>query len=596
MAIARKSLIVALVLSASAAIASPDTDALRSAETALSRGDTIAAQANLRGALGNGASKADIAALMGESALLQGDTQEARRWLLPADLKGTYRVRGLRALARLEQREGNLNAAADALKLALATSGDRADIWTDIARLRYSAGNHNGAIEAIDFAIGLDEPSVDALLYKAQLVRDSEGLRAALVWVDQAEQLAPDDMAVLGEYAATLCDVGRASEALEFTRRMLKIDPRNSRAFFIQAIIAARAGKSALARRLYARTDQAFADLPAGMLLSGMLEQRAGASRVGSEQLFDLFEIAPQIAAPELAAALLSDGDAVEVNARFSGAIDTGKASPAVAWQLVRGFEQLGERGASARTFDRAVQWSWGGAVLQDDADQLDSIGRAYEADPANIDTATAYVQTLIGARQDERALSVARELAGRHPGNYYSRLALGDAALASGNAEQAEYSYKAAAEIRKGPLLARKLALALLDRRNVTGAQAMLADYIAQHPLGRDIPTLLGTLLLREGKAEAAARLLNATYPEARRDPLGLARLAWAQLRSGDTETAEKNARAAYAMQRSSVVAAMVLAATLETGGGNAEAIRTLRAKRGSISPKAALAPLFAL
>lgn len=584
------------LLAASAASAIPTDAALQSAKAALSRGDAIAAEAELRQAMRDGARQKDVAALLGEAEFLQGNLDDARRWLNQATLAGPYLVRGLRVLARIEQRDGDLEAAANALQLALTAGGDRADIWTDIARLRYAAGNHLGAIEASDFAVGLDDAGPPTLLYKAQLVRDAHGLTAALPWLRAAIEFAPHDPAILGEYAATLSDAGRATDALEVTRQLLKRDPGNTRAFFIQAIVAARAEKYALARRLYARTSGAFDNTAAGLLLTGMLELRGGTARFASEKLFTLAETAPDIAADPLAEALLNAGDGTELNARFAIASAQRQTTSAVSWYLVRSLEADENRAAAAQLFDRAADRRWGGAVRRGDAAIVKGLAQRYRSDPSNIDTATAYVRTLLAVGREQDALTVAQNLTAEHPANLYSQMALGDAALSSGDPQLAITAYSTVARIRSGPLLVRKLAFAHLDRGNQAAAKSLLAKYVLQYPLNRDLATVLGTIMLREGSVVDASKLLAATHPVARRDPLGLARLAWAQLRAGDTETAEKNARAAYALQRSNVSASAVLAAVLAVNGKELGTVKALQAKGGTITEQAAINPLLAL
>ena len=65
------------------------------------------------------------------------------------------------------------------------------------------------------------------------LVRDSQGLAAALPWFGRALQNSPRDIAVLGEYAATLGDLGQAKKMLAITRLMLSIEPGNARAYVL---------------------------------------------------------------------------------------------------------------------------------------------------------------------------------------------------------------------------------------------------------------------------------------------------------------------------------------------------------------------------
>ncbi|MFX8418090.1 hypothetical protein ABTL59_19520, partial [Acinetobacter baumannii] len=55
-----------------------------------------------------------------------------------------------------------------------------------------------------------------------------------------------------------------------------EVDPKNPRPLFLQAVLAARAGKVDLARAILLRTGNALRDMPAAILLNGVLEYRAG--------------------------------------------------------------------------------------------------------------------------------------------------------------------------------------------------------------------------------------------------------------------------------------------------------------------------------
>ena len=167
----------------------------------------------------------------------------ARPDRIPAPYRGyAARMRG-RALAEL----GDFAGAAREFGTALAITPRSAPLWTDIARFRLLTGERLGAIRASDHAVALDRGNVDVLVLKGMLVRDQYGLAASLAWFDKALAVDRFDLDAQLERAATLGDLGRTQEMLAATRAVLALDASNPRAFYIQASLAARARKFALA-------------------------------------------------------------------------------------------------------------------------------------------------------------------------------------------------------------------------------------------------------------------------------------------------------------------------------------------------------------
>ena len=202
-------------------------DLIVTARKDLAREDGIAAQVRLEQAQDKGASRKAVAAYMGEALLFQDQPEKARKWLAPGAFMPASAAEGFRALARLEQMEGNLAGAGKALDRALALTPKDATLWTEIGHLRYAGGEHMLALDAADYALRLDPQNIRALEFRGQIVRDKYGLRAALPWFEAALSHAPDDMSVLGEYAATLGEAGRAKDMLAVTRHMLELQPGN---------------------------------------------------------------------------------------------------------------------------------------------------------------------------------------------------------------------------------------------------------------------------------------------------------------------------------------------------------------------------------
>ena len=244
-------------------------DLVARARGEIARGDGIAAEVHLRQALDKGAARQAVAAYMGQALIDQDALRRAGDWLRPGMFTRQTAPQGFRALARLERLEGNLPAAGAAYDRVLALTPKDPTLWVEIAQLRYAGGEHMLALDAVNYAFQLDPANVRVLELRGQIARDQDGLVAALPWFRKALAGAPDDISVLGEYAATLGELGRAREMLALTRKMLKLDPGNARAFYLQAVLAARADKTELARRLLNRVGDRMDGVPAATLLEG---------------------------------------------------------------------------------------------------------------------------------------------------------------------------------------------------------------------------------------------------------------------------------------------------------------------------------------
>ncbi|MEJ2457201.1 MAG: tetratricopeptide repeat protein, partial [Novosphingobium sp.] len=259
--------------------------AIEAARAALTQGDGIDAEMKLRAALARGAERRDVAAWMGKAFLAQEDLDKARAWLAPGDFAPGTQADGWRALGLLEKLQGHLPASGRAYDKALKLIPDDASLWVEIGRLRYAGGQHRLAIAAARHALDLDPDNVRALQFNGQLVRDRYGLRAAIPWFERALIRDPKDVPVLLDYAATLGELGRASETVTVTRRVLELSPNNPRAYYLQAVIAARADNYELARTLLLRTGDKLDGLPGVQMLRGVVEIAAGNTGLAADAL-----------------------------------------------------------------------------------------------------------------------------------------------------------------------------------------------------------------------------------------------------------------------------------------------------------------------
>lgn len=516
----------------------------------LVRGDGIAAEVRLKQAIEAGASREAVAAAMGEAFVAQGKLDAAREWLEPGRFSPKTAARGFRALGRLEQREGNLAASGRAFDRAIALTPRDATMWVEIGRLRYSGAEHLLALDAADYALELDPANVRALEFRGQIVRDQFGLVAALPWFEAALARAPNDVSVLGEYAATLGELGRAREMLVVTRRMLELDPGNPRAFYLQAVMAARAGNAGLARGLFNRTGGKLADLPGAMLLEGLLEIHAGNYFLAIEALERLAKRQPANARVQdlLARAYFLAGEYREVVRHFSAVAGRPDASPYLLTLVARSHEILGERDQAAPLLDRAANYR---AVL---------VVPVYEGSP---------IGRLIASGRLAEAEAIVEQDRAANPGSAHAQALAGDVFLAEGRVNGALERYRRAANVRMSESLLQRMAVAYVLSGDTDDARLLVNAFLYQNPTSHAAIRLSAGFSANAGNWRRARLLLEHLKANgAQRDVALLTDLALAQLRDGDAQASEETAREAYRLQRASPVAAQVWGLSLAALG----------------------------
>jgi tetratricopeptide (TPR) repeat protein len=392
---------------------------IEQASRALARGDGIDAEVKLQEALEQGAPRADVNALMGQALMVQERRDRARPWLAPGRFSAATAAAGWRWLGLLERLDGNLPASGRAYDRALAIIPKDPSLWVEIGRLRYAGGQHRMAIEAATHALALNPASVRALEFRGVLVRDRYGLLAALPWFERAIVTDPKDVPVLLEYAATLGELGRASECVTVTRRVLQLSPKNPRAYYLQAALAARAGKYALARGLLARTKGKLDAQPGVQMLRGVVEIAAGNPAAAAEALEAVLRSRPDsLRAHELLArAILMGGQYRYATLRFAGEIAGGRASPYLLTSVARAWEALGDRQRAGELLDRAAGPVSALRVLGD-------AGR---------------IGALLELGQTGSAQAAAEAARRTDPGFYDAQALAGDVQLALGHAAEAQ-------------------------------------------------------------------------------------------------------------------------------------------------------------
>jgi tetratricopeptide (TPR) repeat protein len=475
-------------------------------QAALRSGDGIGAEAALKRRLASGTPLAELAPFLGEAALRQGDLNDARRWLGKEAFAPDVAGHGLHMLGRLRMNEGDLAGAGQAFDRALQSRADDPELWVDIARLRYRGGEQAQAIEASQKALALGSDNPAALLLRAQLVRDSAGNAAALPLLERGLAASPGDPDLLADYAATLGELGRAKDMLLAVRRFAAAAPGDRRALYLQAVLAARAGNHDLARSLLQRSGDLDRQMPAAILLLGIVDLDNGNPASAAQGFDRLLSAQPDNARVRalLARALSEAGNSRELIARFAGKADDRYTAMLVG----RAYERLGEREKAAPYLDRALASAAPPHLARlapsTPPDAATSRGGADGV------TTVALVRGLLRSGHAAEARSRAESWLKAHPGSADAMGLAGDAAFAARDPRGALRHYRAAAAIRRPWPLAKRMAAALEASDDIAGAEVLVTAHLAGEPNNAEAAAMLARRFAARGDRAHAEALLQ--------------------------------------------------------------------------------------
>jgi tetratricopeptide (TPR) repeat protein len=576
--------------------AAPNDARLRilQARTYLLLADGPAAEAELSRARELGFPALDTHHLMAHALLLQNRPEQAiEEALRAAPRHGVYaaRMRGLAAIALNREAE-----AADAFNEALAAGSEDSRLWTDIARFRRATGEVAGAIAAADKAASLDPRNVEAITLRGELARGQHGLTASLDWFDRALAIDPKHVPALIERAVTLADLGQAKAMLADTRTILSLSPKHPMAFYLQAMLAARAMKFDLARSLYQRTGGALDEQPAGMLLAGAIEFEAGSPERAIQRLQRLVDLQPynEKARRLLAAAQWRLGDAAAAISTLRPLADRADADSYVLALIGRAYARQGNRQAAAVYLARAAnpQRGTAAALLSEplDDDQLAALQRSADALPGNAGLQVRLIRALLGRGWSDEALQRARNLQAANPGAPDAHLLAGDALGFRGDYPAAADAYRKAASLSFTEPVAMRLIEALRNSGDSAGATGVLELLLAQNPQSVPAQLLAASALLQAGEWDAAIDIYERLRTRlGNRDATLLNNLAWAYSQKGDHARAIAMARHAWRLDPNNPATADTLGWLLfKSGRDKAQGLSLIeQAARGAPSDR---------
>ena len=556
------------------------------ARVAIRLGDGVGAEAAVKGALGAGAKDAALRPLLARAYAMQGEGARALETLeggpvIPEMMGEAAWVAGDVHLAN-----GDLFAAREAYDRAVHELPRNSALWVDVARFREANADALGARDAVDYAIELDKANSAALAFKANLVRSGEGLEASLSWYADALKADPDNADALIDQAATLGDLGRYRDMLAALRHAATIVPRDPRLYYLQAVLAARAGRYALARSLLQRTRGELDEQPSFMLLSGVVELELGGEAVAATWADRLLAEQPHnfTARRILAAAEWADGDP---DAAREALLPLVRRPDADSWSLIlaaRTEAELGRDMESADYMGRAAALSPGEAVPFAIDDDYGLVAMAADAAPLDPAKAIPAIAADLASGNGVRAIDRAVRLRDANRGVADAHILLGDAALAGGRFALAVEAYRAARAIDAGERTTLRLANALYRAGDAAGSGAAILALRDGQPSSIAADRLAGHLAMDlEHWDQAIGHFERVRRRIGDRDVVILRELARAWAAKGDDARALVLIDRAYRLQPLNAGIMEFYAGLLEKRG-KAQAAADLRDKAAQI------------
>jgi len=547
-------------------------------------GDGVGAEAAVQAALGAGGDVAALRPLAAKAAAMQGEGERAFRILDAGPIAPEMIGEAAWVAGNVHLDNGDLASARDAYDRAVQDLPRNSELWVDVARFRDANADALGARDAIDYAIELDKANSAALAYKANLVRTQRGLTASLEWYDKALAADPDNAGALIDQAATLGDLGRYKDMLVSLRHAATLTPADPRIYYLQAVVAARAGNYRLARSLLQRTRGRMDEEAGFMLLSAVVELELGGEAVAATWADRLLEEQPHnlTARRILAVSEWAGGDA-------DGAAEA--LAPIVArrdadsWSLLlaaRVAGELGQASASAEYLARAAALSPGEAAPF----APEGFGLAGEADAAPLDPSKVIpaMEAEMAGGNAARALQRATLLRDANRGVADAHILHGDAAMAAGDYRLAVQSFRAARDLDASERTTLRLANALFRAGDIAGSGATILALRDSQPSSIAADRLAGSLAMDlEHWDDAILHFERVRRRIGNRDVVVLRELSKAYAAKGDRAKATGMMALAYRLQPLNGEI-MRLYAELLAEGGDAQGAADLRDKMAQV------------
>jgi cellulose synthase operon protein C len=537
------------------------------AEVAIDMFDGATARTALEKAVARGIDQLQVQHLIGHALYLEGDYKRAEQMLDSDEIPRKYKAYSLRILGRTLLAKGNIDAARSAFDDALKLGRKNSALWTDIGVFRLSLADQMGAIDAAEYAVKLDNKNIRALELRAGLVRSQYGMAAALPWYEGALALNPNDVPLLEEYAATLGELGRASDMLKTVRKIYSLQNKNGRVFYMQAVIAARAGDFGLAQRILQLAGARINETPGAMLVSAVSEYQLGNHHRAADILERLVSEQPNNleARKLLARAKQSAGENFDALNAIKPLVDRGQSDSYTAMVAARAFEATGERGKASDGLLESARATVRKTVPISPSLSLRMAADAAQKNPGNAQYAVPYIRALMLEGMPDQALNIARQLQSSNPGVPEAHMLVGDVYAARGQYSAAITDYQRARQINFSEAIMLRQVDTYRRMNQFANARATLTEFTMFNPNNLSAQRLVAYLMLDEARWAGAIPLLEKLRGRiGYNDSILNANIARAYSGAGKHDDAIFNAETAYRIDPANPMVTLVYAQVL--------------------------------
>lgn len=454
------------------------------------------------------------------------------------------------------------NAAREALDIAAELSPKSVEAWTDIAVFRSRLNDPIGAIDAADKAIALNPKYAPALALRGDFAKVQLGPVPAIDYYQRALKSTPNDPALLIALAEVQGAAGRNVDMLATTRALLKAKPKSGHAYYLQGVMAARAGENDLAHRLLAKADEQMKDVPAYLLTSAVVEYRLENYNRAADRLERLARMQPNNVRVQrmLARTLYQIGDVDGALERMQPLADRRDGDAYARMVTGRALEALDDFEAAAPYLDSASMAEWQRGDVIPAQGSLPVLAAAAAREPDNARAVIPYLRALAGMGKAAEALPKATALRDKNPGIADAHMLVGDLMVMAGRDAESVEPYRRAHELHFGAPVMLRLFDVLMRLGRDKDALAMLDAFEAANPDSLAVQQLRFEVAIAESEwAEAIVYGQAIVARTGSHDPKLLADLARALALSGDVDRAVPYAAAAYRVNPASSLATHV-------------------------------------
>jgi cellulose synthase operon protein C len=566
------------------------TDALVGhAKVSLDLFDPVSAQASLERAVAAGLPQEKVAHLLGQALWMQGKLDDAETVLEDKDIPLANLAYAHRIMARVQMDKGDFVASQNAFDAAIKITPKDSMVWTDLARLRFVTADQKGAIDAVEYALKLDGGNIRALEFRGRLMRSQFGITAALPWFERGLQIESTDVPLLEEYAVTLGEAGRYNDMLAQARKIISLDSANPRAYFMQAVLAARAGNYDLAKRILPRAGSTFNELPAAMLLDAICEYELDNYNRSVDQLQRLLAMQPRNRKVRtlLAQAMYRAGDPLDALDTIREIAGRGDADSYSLMTTARAFEASNQQGRAANPLNDAAMPVIRPALPLPEPMSLAAAADQARRSPTDARVIIPYIRLLMASGDVSTAYTEALRLQAGNGGVSDAHVLVGDIELARGNAPAAVAAFQKAREINFTEPVMLRLVGALARSGDDKLAGETLAAYLAFNPTSLTGLRLAGYRNLDGKHWKVATNLLERVRARlGYNDSILLANLARGYSGAGQHDAAIRNAAIAYQIAPANMMVTHVYGQVLLKSGKQPKAAAELLQKAALMMP----------